>query len=132
MGTHDIVPGSVRLETDLKVDGPPPLIQVEVCGWHSYSDRVSQLSINLSVNAFKIPLGSASTIIVLQPSPRRECVFLIIPIPGDLVRLVEEERLKKSGDVEIELSVACYYLELPMSPQYVLRPAYSPNQDPMI
>jgi hypothetical protein len=69
---------------------------------------------------------------VLQPSPRRECVFLIIPIPGDLVRLVEEERLKKSGDVEIELSVACYYLELPMSPQYVLRPAYSPNQDPMI
>jgi hypothetical protein len=113
MGTHDIVPGSVRLETDLKVDGPPPLIQVEVCGWHSCSDRVSQLSINLSANAFKIPLGSASTIIVLQPSPRRECVTLIIPIPGDLVRLVEEERLKKGGDVEIELSVACYYLNLP-------------------
>jgi len=108
------LPGTMSwLEYDLRVDGPPPLIQVEVCGWHSYSDRVSQLSINLSVNAFKIPLGSASTIIVLQPSPRRECVTLIIPIPGDLVRLVEEERLKKGGDVEIELSVACYYLNLP-------------------
>jgi hypothetical protein len=34
MKVYDISPGNVRLEVGLKVDGPPPTLQVDVCGWH--------------------------------------------------------------------------------------------------
>jgi hypothetical protein len=116
MKVYDISPGNVRLEVDLKVDGPPPTLQVDVCGWHNYGDRISNIFLNLIVKVFGIPLGSASTVVALQPSPRRECSTLLIPIPSDLVRLVEE--MRKGGDIDVKLSITCYYLGLPRELSY--------------
>jgi hypothetical protein len=118
MKVYDISPGNVRLEVDIKVGGPPPTLQVDVCGWHNYSDRVSNIFLNLIAKVFGISLGSASTVVTLQPSPRRECSALLIPIPGDLARLVEEARVGRGGDIEVELSVTCYYLGLPQTLPY--------------
>jgi hypothetical protein len=116
MKVYDISPGNIRLEVDLKVGGPPPTLQVDVCGWHNYSDRISNIFLNLIAKVSGIPLGSASTVVALQPSPRRECSTLLIPIPSDLVRMVEEVR--KGGDVDVELSVTCHYLGLPRELSY--------------
>jgi phosphotransferase system IIB component len=114
MKIYDIFSGNVRLEVDLKVDGPPPTLQVDVCGWHNYSDHISNIFLDLIAKVSGIPLGSASTVVALQPSPRRVCSTLLIPISSDLVRLVEEVR--KDGDVNVELSATCHYLGLPLPP----------------
>jgi len=113
MKVYDIFSGNVRLEVDLKVSGPPLTLQVDVCGWHNYSDRISNIFLNLIAKVSGISLGSASTVVALQPSPRRECSTLLIPIPSDLVRMVEEVR---NGGVNEELSVTCHYLGLPPPP----------------
>jgi hypothetical protein len=65
MKVYNISPGNVRLEVDIKVGGPPPTLQVDVCGWHNYSDRVSNIFLNLIAKVFGISLGSASTVVTL-------------------------------------------------------------------
>lgn len=115
---HDITPGYVRLETDLRISGPPPSLKIDVYGWHNYSDRASYFMLNLDAEVFEITVGSTNVAIALSPSPKKEGLTLSIPLTSDLIRLIEDERLKRGGDVEVKLSVTCYYIGLPISPSY--------------
>ena len=65
MKVYDISPKNIRLEVDLKVGGPSPTLQVDVFGWHNYSDHVSIVFLNLIAKVSRISLSSASTVVAL-------------------------------------------------------------------
>ncbi|MCR6624535.1 MAG: phospholipase D-like domain-containing protein [archaeon YNP-LCB-024-027] len=115
---HDIISGFVRLETDLRISGPPPSLQIDVYGWHNYNDKISHIIINLNAKIWGVIIGSTSATIVLKPPPGRSGLTLPIPLPSDVIRIIEGERVRKSGDVEVELLITCYYVGLPTTLSY--------------
>jgi hypothetical protein len=116
----DIVPGNVRLEIDLGIQGPPPYLQIQTCGWHNYTDRDTLLLFNIFIRIEEMNIGSTSSFIMLKASSpsKRTCNIISIPLSNDLIRFIEEVRSKKNGDIETVLSINCYYIGLPVSPQY--------------
>jgi hypothetical protein len=67
MVVHDIVQGYVRIEIDLKIIGPPPSLQIQVCAWYNYYDKISHLAFNINAKVWKISIGFTNATIVLKP-----------------------------------------------------------------
>lgn len=113
---HDIVQGYVRIEIDSKIIGPPPSLQIQICAWHNYGDKISHFTFNINSKVWEISIGFTHASIVLKPSPMQQCLTLLIPLSNDLIRVIEDERTKKDGDVEVMTDVVCYYVGIPISP----------------
>jgi hypothetical protein len=116
MVVHDIVQGYVRIEIDSKIIGPPPSLQIQVCAWHNYYDKISHLAFNINAKVWKISIGFTNATIVLKPSSEQQWLTLLIPLSSDSIRLVEEERSRVGEDIEVIIETTCYYLGLPTSP----------------
>lgn len=115
----DVLPGHVWIEIDQpQLGGQPPILRIPVRAGHNFTDRRSELRLNLQVMAWNSTLGVARVdLFIPQGSAHRVQQEAIIVLSSDTIHTIETARQKnRSDDVVLNIKVTGLYASWPTSP----------------
>jgi len=115
----DIVPGNVWLEINqFRIDGETPVIKMLVRAGHTFTDRKSELRLNLTILAWGNPVGfSRVDLFIPQGAGHRVQQEAIVVLSNDMIHTIESLRQRnKSEDVIFNIRVTGLYAAWPTTP----------------